>query len=97
MSRYEIMPAAKRDLTEIEDHIAADNPEVARRIMLEMQATMQMLTNLPKLGHRRSDIHDPRYRFYSVYSWLIVYNPSTDPLQILRVVHGRRDLPSTLP
>jgi len=32
----------------------------------------------------------------AVYSYLIVYRPETKPLQIVRVVHGHRDVENLL-
>jgi len=62
----------------------------------DLEAAMQKLAEAPELGHRRSDVHDPRYRFWAIYSYLIVFLVDTDPLQIIRVVHGSRDLPRVL-
>jgi plasmid stabilization system protein ParE len=96
MSRFKLTPRARQDLDEIEDYIAQDSPNTARRIVLELRAAMRRLAEYPNLGHRRSDVEDPRYRFWVVYSYLIVYIPGTDPLQIIRVVSGYRDLPAVL-
>ena len=40
----------------------------------------------------------PSYRFWSLpeFSYLLVYDPATDPVQILRCVHTSRDLPREL-
>ncbi|HOB74059.1 MAG TPA: type II toxin-antitoxin system RelE/ParE family toxin [Phycisphaerae bacterium] len=96
MSRFLLTPRAREDLEEIEAYIAHDSPDAARRVILELQTAMQRLAESPGLGHRRSDIDDPRYRFWVVYSYLIVYIPQTDPLQIIRVVNGYRNLPTVL-
>jgi len=96
MKRFELTPKAGKDLDEIEDYIAKDNPDAARRVILELKAAMQLLADMPRLGHRRFDVKIPRCRFWSVYSYLIVYNPDTDPIQIIRVIHGQRDLPTAL-
>ena len=37
-----------------------------------------------------------RVKFFSVYSYLIVYRPGTKPLRIVSILHGRRDLGQTL-
>jgi antitoxin ParD1/3/4/toxin ParE1/3/4 len=31
-------------------------------------------------------------KFWPVYSYLIVYSPDTRPLEIVRVLHGARDI-----
>jgi antitoxin ParD1/3/4/toxin ParE1/3/4 len=44
------------------------------------------------LGHRRDDLTTEPLRFWCVYSYLIAYRPDTKPLQIIRIVHGAREL-----
>jgi toxin ParE1/3/4 len=46
----------------------------------------------PGIGHRRSDLTAADVRFFAVYSYLIVYRPSTKPLQIAAQLHGARDV-----
>jgi plasmid stabilization system protein ParE len=96
MTRFQLTPLARQDLDEIEDYIAQDSPDAARRVMIELEAAIQRLAEFPNLGHRRADVDDPRYRFLVLYSYLIVYIPDTDPLQIIRVVSGYRDLDDVL-
>lgn len=43
-------------------------------------------------GHWRRDLTDEPVKFFPVYSYLIVYRPGTKPLQIIAILHGRRDL-----
>jgi antitoxin ParD1/3/4/toxin ParE1/3/4 len=35
-------------------------------------------------------------KFWPIYSYLIVYDPGTKPLQIIRVLHGMRDVEDIL-
>jgi plasmid stabilization system protein ParE len=51
---------------------------------------------MPGMGHFREDLLDKRHRFWSVYSYIIVYRWETKPLQILAIVHGARDLEAFL-
>jgi plasmid stabilization system protein ParE len=46
------------------------------------------------MGHLREDLPaiDPTLRFFSVYSYLIIYCADTDPLEVVRVLHGARDV-----
>jgi plasmid stabilization system protein ParE len=50
------------------------------------------LASDPGIGHRRSDLTARDVRFFPVYSYLIVYRPSTKPLQVVAVLHGARDM-----
>ena len=56
----------------------------------------KILTRMGNVGHRREDITDKPIRFWSVYKYLLVYRPDTKPLEILRIIHGMRDLPREL-
>ncbi len=92
MKRYQLTPAAEADLGEIFDHIRADNPGAARRVLVRIREAMRRLTEFPRMGHVREDLADRSLRFWPVYSYLIVYRPASRPLQIIRVLHGARDV-----
>ena len=53
---------------------------------------MRRLAEFPRTGHFREDLADKSLRFWPVYSYLIVYRPESRPLQIIRVLHGARDV-----
>jgi antitoxin ParD1/3/4/toxin ParE1/3/4 len=57
---------------------------------------MRTLARTPGTGHLREDLADRRHRFFLVYSYLIVYRPDTQPLQVVRVLHASRDIRSLL-
>jgi len=92
MKSFVLTPRAELDLIEIWEYLAQDNLETADRILHELEATMCKLARMPGMGHVREDLVDPRHRCWPVYSYLIVYRPETEPLQVVRVVSGYRDL-----
>jgi plasmid stabilization system protein ParE len=51
----------------------------------------------PFLGSVRPHLPPP-YRFWSLtrFGYMLVYDPQTDPAEILRFVHTKRDLPRML-
>jgi plasmid stabilization system protein ParE len=53
---------------------------------------MVFLAETPGAGHRRKDLTNLDVRFFPVYSFLIVYRAETKPLQIVAILHGRRDV-----
>lgn len=57
-----------------------------------MKEAMRRLAEMPEIGHVRDDLADETLRVWPLYSYLIVYRPKTDPLQIIRVVSGYRDI-----
>ena len=55
------------------------------------------LARNPGLGHKREDLTRLPVRFYRAfpYQYMIVYRP-TSPLEIVSVLHGRRNLKEVL-
>jgi plasmid stabilization system protein ParE len=83
-------------LAEIVDRIALDSPRNALKVFEKIHTAAQMLSEMPLAGHAREDVTDKPVRFWSVYKYLIVYRPDRTPLEILRIIHGMRDLPREL-
>jgi len=92
MSRFVVTPRAEQDLNEIWDYIAQDNVAQADRVLIKLDKTLRRLAQHPSIGHVREEWADRRHRFWPVYSYVIMYRPDTQPLQILRVISGYRDL-----
>lgn len=89
--QVEIMPQAWADLAEIGDYIAEDDEDRARSFVEELHEASLSLADFPERyavvpGYRdlgvRSRSHGPYMIFYRI----------KDSVQVLRVVHGRRDL-----
>jgi plasmid stabilization system protein ParE len=47
-------------------------------------------------GHWRKHLTDVPVKFFSIYSYLIVYRPETKPLQVVAFLHGRRNVEQIL-
>ena len=96
MKRFRVSREAAANITEIWEFIAEDNVAAAERVRRELQDAIRDLANAPGKGHRREDLTDKAVRFWRVRSYLIVYRPDTDPLEIVAVLHGARDIPRLL-
>ncbi|PSB49207.1 type II toxin-antitoxin system RelE/ParE family toxin [Cyanosarcina cf. burmensis CCALA 770] len=96
MKTFVLTEQAALDVESIWDYIADNSIDAADRARDELYAAMQKLAQMPGMGHLRLDLADERHRFWTVYPYLIVYRPNTQPLQILRVLHGARDIRSIL-
>ena len=99
MSHYQFTPQAVSDLLEIWSFIAQDNPGAADRVEEAVLRACDLLADSPLAGRVRKDMTPFPLRFWVVqpYSkYLIVYDPEKKPLQIIRILHGARDLPSVL-
>lgn len=96
MRRYSVSPQAKEDLRDIRNYIAADSAAAARRVLANFTSAFESLARMPRQGHRRTDLTDKPVLFWPVGSYLIVYNAASQPIQIVRVLHGARDVPNLL-
>jgi plasmid stabilization system protein ParE len=96
MKRFVLTKAARADLDEIFDHIARDNPNAASRVLEKLRQAMQLLARSPEIGHHRRDLASEPVRFWSVYSYLVIYRAEVRPIQIVRVLHASRDVRAIL-
>ncbi|WGF90320.1 type II toxin-antitoxin system RelE/ParE family toxin [Marinivivus vitaminiproducens] len=81
---------ADEDLIDIWTHIALDNPEAADRVLDAIQARWQQLARHPYSGIARDDI-SPGIRLLVAGQFLTLYRVSEQVIEIVRVLHGRRD------
>jgi plasmid stabilization system protein ParE len=97
MSRYILAPQAAQDLIHIWRYIKEQSSlTIADHVERTIRERMGFLASHPGAGHWRRDLTSHNVRFFSVYSYLIVYNPDTKPLQIVSILHGRRDVEKIL-
>lgn len=92
MPRYALTDLAKQDVREIIAYVRARSPQSAKRVRAELREAMRLLADFPGMGHRRDDVAHEALRFWSIYSYLIVYRPDTKPLEVIRVIHGARNV-----
>lgn len=99
MTKYQFTPQAIADLFDIWSFIAEDNPDAADRVEEAVFRACDLLADSPLAGRTRKDLTPLPVRFWIVqpYSnYLIVYRPEKEPLQIVRILHAARDLPTVL-
>jgi toxin ParE1/3/4 len=92
MSRYRVSDAAVADLEEIWLFIAQDNPEVADRFVRTIVARFAKLAAMPYLGRQRAEL-STGLRSFPVGSYVVFYRPMDNGVEVVRVLHGARDLP----
>ncbi len=69
---------------------------MADRIESAIRDKIVFLAGSPGAGHWRKNLTDQAVKFFSVYSYLIVYRPDTQPMQVVSILHGRRDVEQIL-
>ena len=70
--------------------------DLADRIRAERVRGFHKLAQTPSLGHFRSDLADEPLRFRAVRQYLIIYQSEVRPIEIVRVLHGARDVRAIL-
>ncbi|SRR5882672_7800195 len=95
--RYVLAPEAAADLVQIWRYIKKQSSaEMADRIESAIRDKIVFLAGSPGAGHWRKNLTDQAVKFFSVYSYLIVYRPDTQPMQVVSILHGRRDVEQIL-
>lgn len=88
---YRLSPRAEADLTDIGDFIARENPAAAIRLLGRIEKACAMLGDNPLIGRARPEIA-PAARSWAIGRYLILYRPTEMGAEIIRVIHGARDL-----
>ena len=91
MGRILRTPRAGADLEDIWLYVAQDSIPAADRLIDRLVGRCQGLALHPRLGPARPDIA-PDARMLTLGDYLILYRIRGDDVEIVRVVHGARQL-----
>jgi toxin ParE1/3/4 len=97
-ARYVLRPKADQDLNQQAYYLATkSNPETGHRFLVAAHETFALLSTQPHMGwHLR--LRHPRlaslraFRISGFEKILVLYVPLSSGVEIIRVVHGSRDL-----
>jgi plasmid stabilization system protein ParE len=93
VTRYRLSTEARGDLVEIRQYLTGEvGAAIARHVLSAVRQKLQFLADHPQAGHSRTDLTDEPVKFWSVFSYLIVYDPQTRPIGVARILHAGRDL-----
>jgi toxin ParE1/3/4 len=101
MSTVRQLIRARLDLIEAIAYLAERSEDAARRFRREAQATFDRLADMPGMGVR-FEADDPAYgelRFFPISkfrSYIVFYRPLADGIEVVRVLHGARDIGAVL-
>ena len=94
-------PQARRDLADLATYIAKDSVDAALRFLDAAEAECARLAEMPGLGADR-EFRNPRLgglRFWAIKGFekhLIFYRRTEGGIEIVRVLHGARDIDGML-
>ncbi len=96
-----LQPAAQRDLDEIADYLSKRSLRAAIRFSHEVSHSFQQLAEMPELGGLYESAHPALegarvWRVRKFKKYLMFYRVVQQDVQMLRVLHGARDIESLL-
>lgn len=93
MAGHRLTEPAWADLLALADFIANESVDAARCVVDDLDKAMRGLAEMPGKGHIREDLtREPRVLIWAVVRYLVVYRQDTRPLEVLRILHGSRDV-----
>jgi toxin ParE1/3/4 len=93
MNSYRLSPEAREDLDDIAAYVAAANPAAALAQILRFESLFDLLVQQPKAGRTRHDLA-PSLRGLVEGRYIIFYRELANEVEIIRVLHGSRDIGS---
>ena len=90
---YRLSRRARRDLLQIWNYIAVDSEPSADRFVDLLTQHLQLLGQNPYIGRRRDELR-AGYRSFPVGQYLIFYRVMSPGVQIMHVMHSKRDIES---
>lgn|SRR2546421_13066224 len=102
MPRYAVFPKADRDIDDQALYLSHEvSAELGHRFLLAAHETFTLLATQPEIGwpakFRHPDLRSVRiFRVSGFAKMLVLYRPGKDKIEILRVIHGSRNIQALL-
>ena len=91
MARVLRRPRAAEDIAAVWDFIADDNPDAADHWVDQLDTQLRLLATQPLMGRARDELA-PGIRSFPFGRYLVFYLPISDGIDVVRVLHGTRDV-----
>ncbi len=89
---YVLSAPAQHDLDEILGYCFVEGgPSAVRVVMRRFEEAFARLAAFPRIGHGSEQLPLGACRVWNVFDYLVVYNPDSSPLEVVRILHGARD------
>ena len=96
MNAYVLSRDAEQDLDDLWDYIADESVDAADRLLGQLFEAFEELAQFPSMGHTRKDLTSFPVLFWPVGNYLVIYRGTRSPIEIVALVHGKRDVPAFL-
>lgn len=95
-TKYYLSFAAEQDIDEIITYLAQENQNAAYKLLDALFEAMDKLADNPQLGHLREDLTNHPVRFWTFkWHYSVIYKPC-EPIEIVRILSGFRDIANLL-
>ncbi len=95
-----LLPGAEADIYEQGLYLIERSPEAAARFVTELRAAFERLLRFPRIGRpwptRNPELRGLRRLTMTTFPLSIFYRAGQGTVEIVRVLHHRRDLPPDL-
>jgi plasmid stabilization system protein ParE len=92
-SSYRLTATAARDVeTALEFVASRDGMSRAMKLHDAFSRAFLRLSERPGLGRVRADLTGDSVRWWTVFDWLVLYQPTAKGIDVLTVIHGAREL-----
>lgn len=91
MPEIRVAAAAEEDLRKVWDYVAQNNPEAAGELAKEIAKKFAVLRDFPQMGREQTRLLIG-LRSFVVRDYVIFYQPFEGGIEVLRVMHGSRDI-----
>ena len=94
MARVTRRPQAEADILEIWDYIAEDSILDADRWVDRLDEKLALWATQPMMGRSRDELA-PGIRSLAFGRYVVFFEPLSDGIDVVRVLHGSRDIDAT--
>ncbi|MFG0285883.1 MAG: type II toxin-antitoxin system RelE/ParE family toxin [Phycisphaerales bacterium JB039] len=97
MAPWALSPVAFGELLAILEYIEGESGLAAADSVLDdFEKAFDLLASSPRAGRIRTEAAGDNIRWWLVHRYVVLYDSTTEPLRIIRILHGARDLDSLL-
>lgn len=91
MTEPRLTDQAEADLDDAWAHLSRTNRAAADRLIDAFVEAARLHARFPESGRARPEF-GPDVRSFLVRPYVVFYHPAGDTIEVLRVLHGRRDI-----
>lgn len=91
--RIKWLKKALRNIVQVHEYIARENPAAAVRVILKIQQAVNQLADTPYIG-RTGRVEGTRELVILQTPYIVIYRLKGETVQIIRVLHSSRKYPT---